>query len=202
MSKQLPGFTYDAKRKRVVLDGFVPGTKCKVRRQRTIENVTRDQALSAWKVFRADLASGRATVGPLTLRQFVERYYDLIAASHGPGTRKTEGLILKNHVLRYFGDTELTAVTTIRVIDFIADMRGLSLSPSYINDAVRVLKLLLRQAVERDVIADYPIRKKVPKEKEVPLRLELKVEERGSLFTMTLIQAAACGSRLRRLREL
>lgn len=47
----------------------------------------------------------------------------------------------------------------------MADMRARSCSPSYINDAVRVLKMLLRQAVERD-IADYPIKKKVPREKE------------------------------------
>ena len=47
-------------------------------------------------------------------------------------------------------------------------MASRSCSPSYINDAVRLLKLLLRQAVERDVIGDYPIKKKVPKEKEVP----------------------------------
>jgi integrase len=183
MSKQLPGFTYDSKRKRAVLDGFVPGTKCKVRRQRTLENVTRDQALAAWKVFRADLASGRAIVGPVSLRQFVEGYYDLIAASHTPGTRKTQGMIIKNHLLRYFGDSELTTITTIRVIDFIADMRARSCSPNYINDAVRVLKMLLRQAVERDVIADYPIKKKVPKEKEVPLRLELKLEERTRFYS-------------------
>jgi hypothetical protein len=70
--QQLPGFTYDGKRKRAIFDGFVPGTKCKVRRQRTIEDVTRDQALEAWKEFRAELASGRAIRGPLTLRQFVE----------------------------------------------------------------------------------------------------------------------------------
>jgi|GEM_PF-3922337 len=102
--QQLPGFTYDGKRKRAIFDGFVPGTKCKVRRQRTIEDVTRDQALEAWKEFRAELASGRAIRGPLTLRQFVEGYYELIAASHAPGTRKTQGMIIKNHLLRYFGD--------------------------------------------------------------------------------------------------
>lgn len=91
-------------------------------------------------------------------------------------------MIIKNHLQRYFGDTELTAITTIRVIDFIADMRGREFSPSYINDAVRVLKMLLRQAVERDVIADYPIHKKVPREKEIPLRLELKLDERTRFF--------------------
>ena len=61
-------------------------------------------------------------------------------------------------------------------------MRGRSCSPSYINDAVRVLKMLLRQAVERDVIADYPLKKRVPKEKETPLRQELKSEERKRFF--------------------
>jgi len=180
--KELPGFHYDAKRKRVVLDGFVPGTQCKVRRQRTIENVTRAEALAAWKTFREDLASGRAIDGPMALRAFVARYYPLISASHAEGTRKTQGKIIKNHLLRYFGDDELTAITTVRVNDFKADMRGRSCSPSYINDAVAVLKMLLRQAVERDVIADYPIKKRVQKEKEVPLRLELKPEERARFY--------------------
>ncbi len=67
--QQLPGFTYDRKRKRAVFDGFVPGTKCKVRRQRTIDNVTEKEARAAWERFRDDLASGRAIQGPLTLRQ-------------------------------------------------------------------------------------------------------------------------------------
>jgi integrase len=181
--KQLPGFDYDPKRKRVVLDGFVPGTKCRIRRQRTVENVTRDQALAAWKVFREDLASGRAVQGPLTLQQFVDAYYELIAASHAAGTRKTQRLIIKNHLLRYFGDAELSTITTIRVIDFMADLRVRSCSSSYINDCVRVLKMLLRQAVERDVLPDYPIKKKVPKEKETPLRLELKLDERTRFYS-------------------
>jgi integrase len=47
---------------------------------------------------------------------------------------------------------------------------------------VRLLKMLLRQAVERDVIADYPIKKRVPKEKEPPLRLELRTDERARFF--------------------
>jgi integrase len=180
---KLPGLHYDGRRKRAVLDGYVVGTKGKVRRQRTIENVTPDQARAAWKEFRADLASGRAIEGPLTLQQFVDQYYGRISARYTPGTRKTQGMIIKNHLLRYFGDSKLTAITTIRVIDFIADMANRACSPSYINDAVRLLKLLLRQAVERDVIADYPIKKKVPKEKEVPLRLELKLDERTRFFT-------------------
>lgn len=181
--KPLPGFSWDAKRKKAVLDGYVAGSNGRVRRQRTLKNVTRDQALAKWKAFRADLESGRAIEGPLTLRQFVGRYYDVIAASHTPGTRKTQSAIIKNHLLRYFGDTEIESITTVRVVDFMADMRTRSCSPSYINDAARVLKYLLRQAVERDVIADYPIKKRVPKERETPLRLELKPEERVRFFS-------------------
>lgn len=188
--KDLPGFHYDAKRKRVVLDGFVPGTKCKVRRQRTVDNVTRAEALAAWKTFREDLASGWAIEGPFTLRQFVARYYHLICASHAPATKKSQDVIIKNHLLRYFGDDELTTITSIRVIDFMADMRARNCSAHYINDSARVLKMLLRQAVERDVIADYPIRKRIPKEKEVPLRLELKPDERARFFAAFTDEAA------------
>jgi integrase len=180
--KQLPGFKYDAKRRRAVLDGYVAGTHGKIRRHQTVKNVTRDQALAAWKTFRADLESGRAIEGPLTLRQFDARYYDLISASHAAGTKKTQRIIIKNHLLRYFGDTELSAITTIRVIDFKADMRARSCSAAYINDAVRVLRMLLRQAVEREVLADYPLKKAVPREKETPLRQELKPEERKRFY--------------------
>jgi hypothetical protein len=121
-------------------------------------------------------------VTPVTLRIFVASYYELIAAGHAAGTRKTHGAIIKNHLLRYFGDTELVAITTIRVIDFMADLRVRECAASFINDCVRVLKMLLRQAVERDVIPDYPLKKKVPKEKETPLRLELKADERARFF--------------------
>jgi integrase len=180
--KNLPGFDYDGRTKTVVLDGYVRGTRGKVRRQRTITKVTRDQALTLWRGFRADLDSGRAIDGPLTLRQFVERFYDRISASHQISTRATQQTIIQNHLLRYFGESHLDAITSIRVVDFMADMRQRKLSSAYINNAVRVLKTLVRQAVERDVLADYPIKKKVPKEKEPPLRLELTREERGRFF--------------------
>lgn len=198
---KLAGFQYDKKRKRAVFDGYVAGTNGKVRRQRTIDTVTHDQALAAWKTFRADLASGRAIEGPLTLAEFVAKYYDLIAANHAAGTRKTQGVIIKNHLLQHFGDSELTTITTIRVIGFMADMRTRSCSASYINDAVRVLKMLLRQAVERDVIADYPIKKKVPREKEVPLRLELKLVERARFYA-TFDDEAAFRAHIDRRRKL
>jgi Phage integrase, N-terminal SAM-like domain len=160
--KDLPGFNYDARRKTLVLNGYVRGSRT-VRRQRTIRNVTRDQALARWPEFRSDLETGRAIEGPLTLHQFVDRFYELIAANHRPNTRATQQVLIDNHILRYFGDAHTHAISSIRVVDFMADMRQKKLSSAYINNAVRVLKVLLRQAVERDVLAEYPIKKKVPK---------------------------------------
>ena len=177
----LPGFNYNARRKTLVLDGYVRGSRT-VRRQRTIRNVTRDQALKLWREFRADLETGRAIEGPLTLHQFVDRFYALIAANHRPSTRATQQVLIGNHILRYFGDAHMHTITSIRVVDFMADMRQKKLSSAYINNAVRVLKMLLRQAVERDLLAEYPIKKKVPKEKEKPLRLELTRDERERFF--------------------
>jgi hypothetical protein len=101
--------------------------------ERLRENVSRDRALAEWSAFRAELQSGRAIDGPLTLRQFVARFYDVIAARHEESTRRTQRNIIKNHLLRYFGDTDLDAITTVRVGDLMADMRNRNCSAAYIG---------------------------------------------------------------------
>jgi integrase len=176
------GLRYDAKTKTAYLDGYVAGTNGKMRRRKTIENVTLAQAQEAWKTFRADLASGRAVRGPITLATFIKEYWSVVSAHLAESTRITHRNLIDRHLLRYFGATVLERITSVRVADFQTDMRNRGLAASYINDAVRLLKMLLRQAVERDVIAEYPITKKTKIEKEHPLRLELSTEERRRFF--------------------
>jgi len=176
------GLRYDTKTRTAYLDGYVAGTSGKVRRRKTVENVTIAQAREAWKVFRADLGSGRAVRGPITLATLIKEYWTIISAHLAASTRATQRNLIDRHLLRYFGATELTHITSVRVGDFQTDMRNLGLAASYINDAVRLLKMLLRQAVERDVIAEYPITKKTKNEREHPLRLELSTDERRRFF--------------------
>lgn len=176
------GLRYDAKTQTAYLDGYVAGTNGKVRRRKTIEHVTIAQAREAWKAFRADLASGRAVRGPITLATFIKEYWEIVSAHLTESTRATHRNLIDNHLLRYFGDTVLDDITSVRVGDFQTNMRNLGRAASYINDAVRLLKMLLRQAVERDVIAEYPITKKTKIEKEHPLRLELSTDERRRFF--------------------
>lgn len=174
---RIPGFEYDARRRRAHFDIYVPGSKGRTRRRRTVEHVTRDEALAAWREFRTSCSDGEPAA-PLTLRQFVSDYYGLISAALRPSTIQTQRRIIKNHLLRFFGEMLLEEITTIRVLDFKTDMRNRSLSAAYINDAVRLLKTLLHQATERDVIAQYPITKRVPKEPERAPQLELDPQER------------------------
>lgn len=180
--KQLPGFRYDAKLRTAFLDGYVPRTDGKVRRRKTVENVTRAGALEAWKAFRADLASGRAIDGPMTFGAFIAREYPKIDAALKPSTRRSQKTLLARHLLRCFEHTLLEAITTVAVIDFKTDLRERGLGAVYINNAVRLLKTLLRQAVERDAVAEYPIKKKIKKERETLLRLEFSPSERAAFL--------------------
>lgn len=73
----LKGLHYDARRKRAVLDGYTRDADGeRRRRQRTIENITKREAVEEWKKFRADLESGRAIDGPMTLKQFVDLFFE------------------------------------------------------------------------------------------------------------------------------
>ncbi len=175
-------FRYHAKTKTACFDGYVLGSSGKLRRRKTVANVTRAQALHAYGVFRAELASGRAPRGPLTLDAFLQVYWAAIAAPLAASTAATYRSLIDRQLLRFFGTTLLGDITAIRVIDFKTDMRNRGCAPSYINDAVRLLKTLLRQAVERDAVADYPVKKKIPREREDLLRLELTPEERHRFF--------------------
>jgi len=178
---RIPGFSYDAKRRRARFDVYAPGSKGRKRCRRTVENVTRDAALAAWREFRTETAQPQRAA-PHTLRSFVEAFYPTISAGLRAGTVETQRRIIKNHLLRFFGDTLLADITTIRVLDLKTDMRQRRLSAAYINDAVRLLKTLLHQAVERDVIDDYPVKKRVPREVENLPKLELETAERAAFL--------------------
>src|SRR5689334_5412895 len=127
----LPGFSYDPKRRRARLDIYVSGEKGRVRRRRTLDNVTRDAALAELLRFR-DACAAPQPAGPVTLKQFTDHYYPLIAAGLAPSTTLTQRAIIRNHLVRYFGETELTSITSIRILDFKTDLRNRGLAAATI----------------------------------------------------------------------
>lgn len=210
MSQRYPGFSYNPATKVGFFDCRVPGSVGKKRRRRTIHAETKEEARALWRAFMDELAAeaaGRpsiATIAPApdvrvaslsvapTLGEFVERYYwPIIRRAFKRRTLISHDAIIKNRLLPALGGLRLDAISTVVVTDFKVAMRTAErevkgekrkYAPSYINDCVRVLKMLLHQAVAREVIAVYPIKDKVPKEKEPILRLEMSDEERHAFL--------------------
>jgi integrase len=137
-------------------------------------------------------ARAEETSATPTFAEFVERYYwPIIRLAFKRRTLISHDAIIKNRLLPTLGALRLDAISAVVVNDFKVAMRNMEYevkgekrkyAPSYINDCVRVLKMLLHQAVAREVIAVYPIKDKVPKEKEPLLRLEMSDEERHSFL--------------------
>ncbi len=119
-----------------------------------------------------------------TLAAFVEATYARISAGFKPSTKRSHGSILKLHLLPAFGALRLDRITAIHVRDFQVDLQTREYAPSFINDCVRVLKMLLHHAVERDVLPAYPIRKRVPRLREPLLRLEMSDCERQAFLAV------------------
>lgn len=136
--------------------------------------------------------AARSEESTSTLAEFVEKFYwPVIRVAYKRHTQVSHDSIIKNRLLPIFGALRLDAITTVVVNDFKVAMRNLEYevkgkmqkyAPSYINDCVRVLKMLLHQAVAREVIPIYPIKDKVAKEKEPVLRLEMSNEERHTFL--------------------
>jgi hypothetical protein len=126
-----PGFSYDAARKRARFDCYVPGTAGAKRRRKTVSAATRAEALALWRAFLDELAAETAgasrtpavaanvpladDVGSaLTLREFVDRHFETIAAGLRPSTQRSHRSIIAQRLMPTFGDVKLDSITTIR----------------------------------------------------------------------------------------
>lgn len=197
-----PGFKYDGKSKTATFNVIVPGTAGKVRKQKTAEGVSRIEASEAWKVFRDDVlgsaAAGLPPINERTLGWYVTTYGKAIAARTTGRTPTTEGQVIRRRLLPFFGAVPLDRINLALVRDFVGKLKAEGYhhtleftmrekkhtrevkgfySPTTINDTLSVLRKLLRDAEAREVIDRYPIRGKLPREKETPLELELKGDE-------------------------
>ncbi|MCU1349875.1 MAG: site specific recombinase [Acidobacteria bacterium] len=208
-----PGFTYDPANKRARFDCYVPGTSGKLRRRRSVSAATRAEALALWREFLDELArEARGEIAPSklagtadtnrvpTLHEFCDAYYEKIAAGLKPNTRRSHGGIIRKRLLPVFGAVPMNEIKSVAVTDFMVVLRRANFAPSYINDCVRVLKMLLNQAVAREVLASYPIKNKLQKEKEPLLRLEMTDAERRA-FLAAFEDFEAFAARITRLRK-
>jgi integrase len=191
MKGRLPGFRYDAKTGTARFEAILPSSRSKVRRRKTVMAASRDEALSLWKKFREGVLAGRTE--PETFAAYLDRNWKLMATRLSSDTRAKDESRIRRVLRPFFGEVRLDRINLSLVRDFVASLKrdGYAArrpdgkterrpySPAAINDALSVLRKILRDAVDREELAAYPIRGRLPREKEPILRLELSPEEKA-----------------------
>ena len=189
MKGRVQGFKYDARTKTARFEVIVPDTKGRVRQRKKVSATTRAEALQLWSAFRKKVLAGKKE--PDTFAGYVERYWPLLAARLSTRSRPKEESRIHRVLMPFFGDVRLPRINAALVKDFVSHLKqnGYKVtpkggtearrpySPAAINDALSVLRKILRDAVDREEIDSYPIHGRLPREKEPILRLEMTPDE-------------------------
>ena len=174
----VPGFRFDGKAKRAAFEVILPGTCGRLRRRKVLAVETRDQALALFRKFRtAALASRKAE--PEFFSEYVRRFWPLMKLRLKKRTAVEESSVVEKILVPFFGAHRLKNINAALVRDFAALLRAHPYAPSRINRIVAILKKILNDAVSREVLAEFPAKGRLPREKESLLRLELSPEEKA-----------------------
>jgi integrase len=187
MNGRIPGFKYNPKSHVAHFSLYVPNAGGKLRRERTINAPSRDEALKLWQTFRdevngidpehPEVPTSPSTPGVHTFRTFIAEHLEKICARLAPKTLASYRTVADARLIPFFGDKLLTEVHSCDVEDFMA-LTLKECSPAYVNACVRTFKALLRHAVKRRVIAASPLVEKIKFEDVQLPELELNDAER------------------------
>lgn len=190
--KPLPGFTFDAKRGLAHFEVCIPGTRGRKRRRRTVEVTTRPKALEEWKKFGDEVAvelAGATPAAERTLRWYFDTYWPKMKMSLSEKGRASVEHAMRGRVLPNLGDVLLDRINDAELGDFVAALRapgargkGKDYATESINGALSVVRKFLRDAVAREVIDRYPIRRRLPRLKTEKLRLEFTPDEKRAFL--------------------
>lgn len=176
----MPGFRYDARRKLAHFAVIVPGTKGRVRHRTTVKAATIEKARKAWSKYREDVLAGRSLVSH-TVSEYLAAHWKAISARLSPAFAKIQTARLKR-VKKFFGTVPLERMNLALVRDFVVTLKAEGLGPTTINHHLHLVRLILRDAVERGELADYPLSGRMPRQVEPVHRLELSDDERTRLL--------------------
>ncbi len=152
-------FQAGGRRHRVPL-GVVSAAEAETKLRHTIADVER----GTWTPPKVIEAPAEPTPVP-TFHEFAEEWWTLKAGDLTAGTQADYGWRLQVHLLPYFGELRLDAITFDTVERYIAAKRkgdddGPPLSPRSVNMQVTLLAAILERAVERELIVRNPAKGK------------------------------------------
>jgi len=177
---RIPGFWFNSRRHRARFEVILPGTGARKRRRKTVRVETRDEALALWKAWRGNILGGRES-RRTTLSAYQQEIWPKVMKRVADKTARHDSWVLEKVLLPSLGRYELGRINDSVVRDLVADLRANGYAPASINGIVSVLRKILRDAVDRELLDAVPVRK-FPHEKEATLRLELSDEERANFL--------------------
>jgi len=178
---RLVGFTYDEAAGVAHFSMYVPGTAGRDRKRATVSAVTYDDAVRLWSEFRSRAAEGLERPSPEapTFREFITDYFPSIAANLANKTARDYRWAIDRHLLPQLGALRLDEITSGILNRLGARLNAAGYAGATVNNYVNLAALLLGYAVELDVIADLPLKKKIKKQKANKPCLELNADERA-----------------------
>jgi len=182
--QHLKGFRYDETAGLAYFSVYMPGAGGESRHRATVEAATWEEAVHKWTEFRARALKGEARPGHvLTFREFIAAYMDDIATQVSAKTATEYRRTATKHLLPVFGSTRLNEITTAAVKAFETKLKRAGYALATVNGYVNVLLILLHRAVDDfDVIEEFPLKKRLKRQRPDPLALELTDEERAQFF--------------------
>jgi len=174
-SGKYPGLRWDAKTKTAYFEVILPDTGGKVRRRFSRQVNSYDQAIKLWSKFRNDILSGRGEIP--TFKQFVDSHWATITKGLKPSGKDADTYRLNALILPAIGHLPLDKITVAVLEDLVRDQKIAGKKPRTINGYMKIIGKILHEAVRREEIPTFPVKGKLPHLKEMPLRLEMKVEE-------------------------
>lgn len=113
---------------------------------------------------------------------------------------------LRRRLIPFFGPHRLDRINLALIRDFVGGLKSTGFevegpdgkkarrpySAAVVNQALSILRKYLRDALERDVLDRYPVKRRLPKEKEAPLRMEMSPDELGRFLGVFDDEAGFC----------
>jgi integrase len=182
--RRIVGLTYDPDTQIAHLSVYVPGSGGRERKRETVTAATYDDAVRKWTEFRDRIAKShvRPAEAP-RFRDYIDAYFDDIAAQVSPVTARDYRYVIDNHFLPQLGNFRLNEITTAVVKSFETKLKRRGYALATVNGYLNVLIMLLHRAVDDfDLIDEFPLKKRLKRKRPDMLALELTDDERAAFL--------------------
>ena len=190
---------------------IVPGTVGKTRRRATyvVEGADippgkdpRGVAEDEFERFPAEALAEFVPGRSRSLRAYYETYWKTMKARLSKRGARNDEDMMERRVLPHLGDFRLEAINLAEVRGWVGRLRAEGYAPSSINRPRRTLRKVLKDAVAREILDGYPIKGRLPRQREELYRLEMTPAEHRAFVGAFDGEAGfhACEARTRKPR--